>query len=286
MAKGDFTEYARVSAGNSSAVAVRQPLDLALGTRFVGRVSQTLDDQIEAGRVLNYAWSLPSVEALSHTAHPYAKLQLAIDTSCGRMAGSLHVSFGGFGEPSLILTGHTDALLLTSLFEKAWFPGEPGQSKTRGGASGANLLGENRDVEIRLARAKGNNAYIPLSKKESDELTVALWGELPEQREARQRVQEEIASLPTAATQFRDKVCEHVMWNVRIMQHVLKQAEGGYSFRRSALEDCWTALDELTGAIREMQPGDVVFDPALRDMEIAEIIDKRIAGLTTHGGHP
>ncbi|MBX4378013.1 hypothetical protein K4H02_23445, partial [Mycobacterium tuberculosis] len=65
-----------------------------------------------------------------------------------------------------------------------------------------------------------------------------------------------------------------------------KQPEGGDSFRRSALDDRWAALDELTGAIREMQPGDVVFDPALRDMEIAEIIDKRIAGLTTHGGHP
>ncbi|NWK42886.1 hypothetical protein [Ralstonia pickettii] len=286
MAEADSTEYLAVGAENGAGATTTRPLDRVLGARFIRRVSRALEGQNDACPALNYAWSLPRAQTLSLDRHPYAELELAIETPAGCVAGSLHMSFGGYSEPSLILTGHTDALLLTSLFDKTWIPGHPGQLKSRGGTCGAELLGERRDVRIRRAGAKGNKAFIPLSKVESEEITVAIWGELPEQREARQRVQQEVANLPANATQFRDKVCKHVMWNVQIMQHVLKQADGGYSFRHSELQDCWTALDELADTVRALHPGDVVFDPALRDMEIAEIIDKRMAELTTQGGHP
>lgn len=260
----------------ASTVPPQNPVDRALSTGFAQRVTRALDARRQAESVLSYAWSLTRLEAPSH-AHPTAKLKLTIETSAGSIAGSLCMFAHSLGPKSLALTGSTEALLLTSLFEKAWFPGEQGKSKTRGGANGVELLGKHRNVEIRHARAKGNNAYIDLTNDECRELIVALWGEPPEQRKAHIRqatvnrlVDELIAKLPNSKVSFRRHAQESLALGIKTIRHALTTAQGGYAFAKGDLDGCWEALEDLEN---EMQSANIVFDAALRDIDVANIID-------------
>jgi len=252
-------------------LASQGPLDRLLNTGWVRRVSQTLEGRRNAGAVQSYEWSLQRAETLSR-AHPRADLKLTIETPAGGIAGKLYV--GSTGKSYLALTGNTEALVSTSLFEREWFPGAPGQSRTLGRAGAVQILGRRREVVIRYARAKGNNAKFDLSAAEGRELVAALWGQSSDQREASERVEKEVAQLPGSEAQFRGKVTEHLSWNIKIIRYLLSKTQGGYGFRSCDLEDCWEALADLESAMRA---ADVVFDPAALDMEIAKIIDEQIA---------
>lgn len=284
MAKADSTDCAaqdlierirgRVASHCASTVPAQSPLDRALSAGFIQRVTRALDVRWRAGSVSSYTWSLTHLDALSH-ALPFAQLKLTIETSAGSIAGSLYVS--AQGTAYMALTGRTDALLLTSLFDRAWFPGEPGKSKTRGGACDAELLGGRRDVEIRYARVKGNNVRIDLTDGEGRDLIVALWGESPEQRKARvwqaevnKLVEQSIGKLPNSKVQFRREAQGSLALSIEMIRRLLTAARGGYAFARSDLEGCWEALEDLES---EVQSADIVFDAALRDMDVAKIID-------------